>query len=77
MTPHPPLTLCEMDLEVSSSHKLLGVTLDKLTFENQICNIAFSIALNCKFYKILGINDAVIKSFYALILPCFEYGSPV
>ena len=42
-TPHPPLILCE--LEVSSSFKLLGVTINnKLTFENHIRNIASSIA---------------------------------
>ena len=44
-TPHPPLTLCGLDLEVSSSLKLLGVTIDnKLNFEKHICNINSSIA---------------------------------
>ena len=44
-TPHPPLTLCGIDLEVSSSFKLIGVTIDnKLTFEKHFCNNAFSIA---------------------------------
>ena len=42
---HPPLTLCGFDLEVSSSFKLLGVTIDdKLTFEKHIRNISSSIA---------------------------------
>ena len=76
-TPHSPLTLCELDLEISSSFEFLGVTFDdKLTFEKHICNIACSIAQKtipiCKCYKILGNNDAVLKSFYAFILPCFE-----
>ena len=79
---HPPLTLCGLDLEVSSSLKLLGVTIDdKLTFEKHVRNIASSIAqktgLIRKCYKTLGNNDAVLKSFYAFILPCFEYCSPV
>ena len=35
--PHPPLTLCRIDSEVSSFLKFLGVTLDdKLTFEKDI-----------------------------------------
>ena len=33
--------------------------------------------LICKCYETLGNNDAVLKSFYAFILPCFEYCSPV
>ena len=67
--PQPPLTLCELDLEVSSSLKLLGVTIDdKLTFEKHIRNIASSIAqktgLICKFYKTFGNNDAILKSIF-------------
>ena len=74
--------MCELDLEVSSSLKLLGFTFDdKLTFEKHIHNIASSIAQNCslihKRFKILGNNDVAFKSFYAFILPCFEYCSPV
>ena len=46
-TPHPPhplLTLCGLNLEVSSTLKLLGVTLDdKLSFENHIRNTVSSI----------------------------------
>ena len=39
--PHLPLNLCGLDLEISSSLKLLGVTIDdKLTFEKNIPNIA-------------------------------------
>ena len=72
--PHPPLTLCGFNMEVSSSLKLLGVTIDdKLTFENHIRNIASSftgkIGLIQKCYKTLGNNDAVLKSFYAFIIP--------
>ena len=52
-----------------------------MTFEKHIHNIASSIAqkigLVCKCYKTLGNNDAVLKSFYIFILPCFEYCSPV
>ena len=74
--------MCGLDLEVSSSLKLLGVTIDdKLKFEKDIRNIASSIAqktgLIRKCYKTLGNIDAVLKSFYAFILPCFEYCFPV
>ena len=80
--PHPPLHLCGTTLEVSNSLKLLGVTLDsKLTFEKHIRNMASSISQKTgilrKGCKTLGRNDAVIKSFYAFILPCFEYCMPV
>ena len=66
-TPHPPLTLCGIDLEVSSFLKLLGVTIDdKLTFEKHIRNISSSIAqktgLIRKCYKTLG--NGVGRSFY-------------
>ena len=79
---HPPLLLCGVVLEVSNSLELLGVTLDnKLTFEKHIRNMANSIAqktgLIRKCYKALGNSDSVLKSFYAFILPCFEYCSPV
>ena len=44
-TPHPPLTLCGLDLEVSSCLKLIGVRIDnKLTFKKHNHNIASSIA---------------------------------
>ena len=67
-TPHPPLTLCGIDMEVSSSLKLLGVTIDnKLTFEKQISNIASSIAQNtgliCKLYKT---NTQILLCIYYL-----------
>ena len=80
---HPPLNLCGAVLEVNNSLELLGVTLDnKLTFERHIRNVASSIAqktgLIRKCYKTLGNNDdSVLKSFYAFILPCFEYCSSV
>ena len=52
----------------------------KLTFENHIRNIASSIdqktGLIRKYYKTLGNNDAVLISFYAFILSCFEHCSP-
>ena len=73
---HHPLTLCGLDLEISSSPKLLEVTLDvKLTFEKHIRNlvsfIIWKTVLIRKYYKTLGNKDAVFK-FYALILLCFE-----
>ena len=61
-------------LEVSSSLKLLGVTIDdRLTLEKHICNIASLFGqksgLIRKYYKTFGNNNAVLKSFYAFILP--------
>ena len=45
-TPHIPLTMCGLHLEVFSSLKLGGVTPDdKSTFKKQICHLASSIAL--------------------------------
>ena len=75
--PHPPLILCGFNLEVSSFLKLLGVTLDdKLTFEKHICNIAASIAQKTGFIRngnnTICNNDAVLKQFYAFILPSFS-----
>ena len=71
--PHPPLILCGLKLMISCSLNLLRVTLDnKLTFEKRK-----KTGLIRKCYKTLGINDAVLKSFYVFILPCFEYWSPV
>ena len=80
--PHPPLFLCGTTLEVSSSLKLFGVTLDsKLTFEKHIRSMASFISQKTgilrKCCRTLGRNDAVIRSFYAFILPCFEYCMPV
>ena len=53
--------MCGFDLKVSSSRKLLGVTLDdKLTFEKHVRNIASSIAQKTGFthkcFKTLGNN---------------------
>ena len=77
----PPLTLCRLGLEVSSFLKLLGVTLkDKLTFEKHIKNITFYIVQKTglrKCYKTLGSKNALLKCFYAFILPSFEYCSLV
>ena len=39
--PLPPLTMCRLDIEVSTSLKLLGITIDdKSTFEKHIHNIS-------------------------------------
>ena len=80
--PHPPLSLCGTVLEVSNSLKLLGVTIDdKLTFEKYLRSLASSIAqktgLLRKCYRTFGNDEALLKSFYAFILPCFEYCSSV
>ena len=80
--PHPPLFLCGTALESSSSLKLLGVTIDeKLTFEKHLRSMAASIAqktgLIRKCFRTLGNDTAVMRSFYAFILPCFEYCMPV
>ena len=66
-----------VELETSTFLKLLGVVLDnKLTFEMHILNIPVLIAqktgLICKCFKALGNDDAVLRSFYTFILPCFE-----
>ena len=67
---------------LSSFFKLLGVIIDgKLTFEKHIRNIASSIAqklvLLANVIRLLAIMMQTLKSFYAFILPCFEYCSPV
>ena len=80
--PHPPLTPCGIDLNVSRLIRFIGVTLmiNKL-LKKHIRNIASSIVQNTclirKCYKTLGNNNAVLKSFYAFILYCFDYCSPV
>ena len=63
------LTSIVLHTEVSSSFKLLEVTLDnKLTFKKYFRNIASFIAqktgLIRKCYKTNGNNDAVLKSFF-------------
>ena len=80
--PHPPLFLCGSPLKISCSLKLLGVLIDgKLTFEKHLRSVASSIAqktgLLRKCFRALGNDDAVLKSFYAFILPCFEYCMPI
>ena len=80
--PHPQLTVCGVALEVSNSLKLLGVELDdKLTFEKHVRSMVSTIAQKTghirKCYKTLGNDPTVLKSFFAFILPCFEYCSPV
>ena len=68
-------------LSVDPEHPIQQLTLcrldDKLTFDKHILNIASYIVqkpgLICKCYKTLGNKDAVLKSFYAFVLPWFEY----
>ena len=80
--PHPPLSLCGTSLEESDHLLLLGVTLDsKLTFEKHIRQMAASISQKIgilrKCYRTLGRSEAINKSFFAYVLPCFEYCAPV
>ena len=79
---HPLLSFCGVDLETSTFLKLLGVILDnKLSFEMYIRKIAIPIAqktgLIGKCFKVLGYDNSVLRCFYAFILPCIEYCSPV
>ena len=80
---HPALNICGLPIAVSSSIKLLGVTIDdKLTFEKHIRAITSSIAqktglLRKCFKTFQGYRDVVLRSFFAFILPCFEYCMPV
>ena len=68
-TSYFPLTLCGFDLEVCSSFKLLGVTLeDELTFEKHIRNLTSGLIL--KFYKTLCNDDAVFIPSTHLFLYC-------
>ena len=80
--PHPPLYLSGAQVLISDSIKLLGVTLDnKLTFETHIRQVSISIAqktgLLRKCRRTLCDNEVIIKSFFAFILPFFEYCMPV
>ena len=79
---HPPLFMDGSQITISKSIKLLGITLDnKLTFEDHLRVVAASIAqktgLLRKCRKTLGNDDAVLKTFFAFILPSFEYCMPV
>ena len=67
-------------MSVSKSIKLLGVTLDdKLRFESHLCTVAASVASKTgflrKFRSTLG--NSVLKTFFAFILPSFEYCVPI
>ena len=79
---HPVLSVCGQDLTVSSHLKLLGVTLDdKLTLEKHIRVMSSSLAqkggILRKCYKFFQDVEIVSRTFYAFILPCFEYCSPI
>lgn len=80
--PHPCLQVSGEQIEDVTHLRLLGVTLDpKLTFEKHIRSLSSTIAqkigLLRKCYKTFACETTVIKSFYAFILPHFEYCSPV
>lgn len=80
--PHPLLFIAGEEIKDVDSLRLLGVTFDpKLTFERHIRTLSSSIAqkvgLLRKCYKTFACDSVVIKSFYAFILPHFEYCAPV
>ena len=78
-TPYPPLTLCGLAMEVSSSLKFLGVTLDdNLTFENHNFNLASSIAqktsLIRKCYKMMQYSNLSTHLFYLSLSTVLLFG---
>ena len=80
--PHPPLHISGNRVKEVDNMRLLGVTLDpKLTFEKHIRLLSSSIAqktgLLRKCFRTFACDATVIKSFYAFILPHFEYCAPV
>ena len=80
--PHPGLVVTDNVIEDVDSVRLLGVTFDsKLTFERHIRSVSSSIArktgLLRKCFMTFACNSTVLKSFYAFILPQFEYCAPV
>ena len=50
---------------------------NKVTFENHLQAVSTSIAqktgLHRKCPRTLSNNDSILKNFFAIILPCFEY----
>ena len=79
---HPDLSVCDHIIPVAPYLKLLGITLDdKLTFERHIRTLSSSLAqkggILRKCFKTFRDIDIVRKSFFAFVLPCFEYCSPV
>ena len=80
--PHPCLSISGDHIKEVDNVRLLGVTLDsKLTFEKHIRSLSSSIAqktgLLRKCFRTFACDSTVIKSFYAFILPHFEYCAPV
>ena len=80
--PHSTLFMDGSPLSISKSIKLLGVTLDnKLTFEEHLRTVSTSIAqktgLLRKCRRTLNNDDATLRTFFAFILPSFEYCMPV
>ena len=79
---HPCLYILGEPIEEVDNLRLLGVILDsKLTFEKHIRSLSSSIAqktgLLRKCYRTFACDSTVIKSFFAFILPHFEYCAPV
>lgn len=82
LPPHPSIQLSGESVEDVLNLRLLGVSFDKkLTFEHHIRSLSSSIArkigLLRKCYKTFNCDATLRKSFYAFILPHFEYCSPV
>ena len=80
--PHPALYISDVQIGEVGNLRLLGVTLDsKLTFESHLRSLSSSLAqktgLLRKCYKTFSNDSVVIRSFFAFILPHFEYCSPV
>ena len=79
---HPPLVINNISIETTNKLSLLGVLFDiKLTFEthirNTVSSIAYKTGLLRKCYKNFSESDTVLKTFYAFILPFYEYCSMV
>ena len=73
---HSDLLLCGTYIAVTSSLKLLGVTIDnKVTFEKHIRMLAFSISQNTgllkKCYRCFRDREIIKKSFIAFIFLLF------
>ena len=79
---HPDLLLRCAPIKVASSLRLLGVTIDnKVSFGKYIRTLASSISqktgLLRKCYRCFRDSEIIKTSFFAFILPCFEYCSVI
>ena len=79
---HSDLLLCGTSIAVTSSLKLLGVTIDnKVTFEKHIRMLAFSISQNTgllkKCYRCFRDREIIKNLSLHLYFFCFEYCSVI